>query len=198
METSRSNLTGVDPAEHEGLTGLLLRIGQGDREAFANFYRLTSRRVYGLARRIIVNVEIAQDTTQDIYLTVWRDAHKYNPVLGSAIAWLLMITHHKAVDKVRSEQAIINREARWVTASHSPDYDVVAETVTTRIEAQTVVQCLDTLSPRQREAIDLAYYDGLTYREVADHLSIPLPTIKSRIRDGLRSLRTCLDGDETK
>ncbi|MHA7278085.1 ECF RNA polymerase sigma factor SigK [Arthrobacter sp. Hz1] len=188
----------MNPAEHEGLTGLLLRIGQGDREAFATFYRLTSRRVYGLARRIIVNAEIAQDITQDIYLTVWRDAHKYNPALGSAIAWLMMITHHKAVDKVRSEQASINREARWVTASHSPDYDVVAETVTTRIEAQTVVQCLDTLSPRQREAIDLAYYDGLTYREVADRLSIPLPTIKSRIRDGLKSLRTCLDGDETK
>lgn len=181
-------------AGQEALAVLLLRAGKGDRGAFTEFYQLTSHRVYGLARRTIVNVELAQDTTQEIFLIVWQDAHRYNPAVGSPMAWLMMITHGRAVDRVRSEQAGTNREARWGAANHNPDYDVVAETVTARIEAQTVVACLDTLTPLQRQAIGLAYYDALTYREVAEHLSTPLPTVKTRIRSGLKQLRNCLDG----
>lgn len=182
------------PDGRERLTKLLLRIGQGDRESFTEFYKLTSQRVYGHARRTIVDVEISKDTTQDIYLTVWRDAPKYNPAAGSPMAWLMTITHRRAVDKVRSEQAGSTREARWSAEQQSSDYDVVAETVAARLEAQTVIKCLATLSPIQHEAISLAYYNGLTYREVAEHLSAPLPTVKTRIRNGLKQLRTCLDG----
>lgn len=190
MGTDAGGKAAVDRA---ALTVLLLRTGQGDRDAFTAFYVQTSQRVYSLARRTIVNIEISQDTTQDVYLTVWRDAHKYDPVLGSPMAWLMTITHRKSVDKVRTEQAKTNREARWGAQTHSPDYDVVAEAVEHRIEAQTVLKCLDTLSSVQREAIDLAYYGCLTYREVADRLGVPLPTIKTRIRSGLVQLRSCLD-----
>ncbi|MDF9278857.1 ECF RNA polymerase sigma factor SigK [Arthrobacter sp. EH-1B-1] len=174
------------------LAGLLVRVAQGDREAFTAFYELTSHRVYGLARRIVVDPGMAEDSAQEIFLIVWKDAHKYSPTLGSPMTWLMTITHRKAVDKVRLEQNGSNREARWGAANHSPGYDVVAETVTGRIEAETVLQCLNTLSPRQREAIDLAYYNCLTYREVAERLSAPLPTIKARIRAGLQRIQTCL------
>ncbi|MHA7175013.1 ECF RNA polymerase sigma factor SigK [Arthrobacter monumenti] len=194
IDTSRNSSTDVNakPDQHT-LAGLLLRIGQGDREAFTAFYKLTSKRVYALACKTIVSVEISQDTTQEIYLTVWRDAHRYNPVAGSAMAWLMTITHRRAVDRVRAEQAGANRELRWCVATRSTEYDVVAETVAARAETQTVVRCLDTLSDIQREAISLAYYNCLTYREVAEHLSVPLSTIKTRIRDGLTQLRACLD-----
>ncbi|WP_253908052.1 ECF RNA polymerase sigma factor SigK [Arthrobacter sp. H20] len=185
-------------ADHKPLAELLHRAGEGDRDAFTTFYQLTSGRVYGLARRVIIDTEIAHDVTQEIFLLVWQDAHKYNPTIGNPMAWLMTITHRRAVDKVRSEQARTDRDARWGVANHSPDYDVVAETVTTRIEAQSVTTCLGSLSPAQREAISLAYYNGLTYREVAERLSIPLPTIKTRIRDGLKHLRTCLDEGPTK
>lgn len=187
--------TDADPAvDRDALTTLLLRTGQGDRDAFTMFYEQTSRRVYSLARRTIVNVEMSKDTTQDVYLTVWRDAHKYDPILGSPLAWLMTITHRKSVDKVRAEEAATKREARWVAETQSFEYDVVAETVEGRIEAQTVIKCLTTLSPVQREAIGLAYYNCLTYREAAEQLSVPLPTIKTRIRSGLIQLRICLTG----
>ena len=180
--------------EQETLCDLLLRTAQGDQEAFSTFYHLTSQRVYGLARRTIVDVELAQDTTQETYVMVWQNAHKYDAAAGSAMAWLMTITHRRAVDKVRSEQACANREFRWSTTNLGVEYDVVAETVADRMEAQNVIRCLHDLSPLQREAITLAYYNCLTYREVAAHLSTPLPTIKTRIRDGLKQLRTCMDG----
>ncbi|MBG6182034.1 ECF RNA polymerase sigma factor SigK [Arthrobacter sp. CAN_A1] len=182
--------------DSQTLAGLLRLAGQGDQDAFTAFYHLTSRRVYGLARRVIVDAEIAHDATQEIFVIVWKNAHKYNPTLGTPLAWLLTITHRKAVDKVRSEQATINRQTRWGITNHTPEYDVVAETVTTRAETQSVITCLKSLSPIQQEAINLAYYNGLTYREVAEHLSIPLPTIKTRIREGLKHLRVCLDYGE--
>lgn len=185
-------------ADHKTLAELLHRTGEGDRNAFTEFYQLTAGRVYSLARRVIVDAEITHDATQEIFLIVWQDAHKYNPTMGNPMAWLMTITHRRAVDKVRSEQARTDRDARWGIASHNPGYDVVAETVTTRIEAQSVTTCLRSLSPAQQEAISLAYYNGLTYREVAERLSAPLPTIKTRIRDGLKHLRTCLEEGTTE
>lgn len=184
--------TSVEQVEQEPLSELLLGTAQGNREAFTAFYHLTSKRVYGLARRVIVDPELAQDTTQEIYVMVWLEAQKYDPAAGSAMAWLMTIAHRRAVDKVRSQQAGTNRELKWGTANQSVDYDAVAETVANRLERQEIARCLRSLSPLQREAITLAYYDCLTYREVAARLSCPLPTIKSRIRDGLKQLRTCM------
>lgn len=195
LNISEKSSTDADPpADQDTLTALLLRTGQGDRDAFTAFYKQTSHRVYSLARRTIVNVELSKDATQDIYLTVWRDAHTYDPILGSPLAWLMTIAHRKSVDKVRTEQAGTNRQARWAAETQGTECDVVAETVEARSEAQTVMESLTTLTPVQREAIYLAYYNCLTYREVAEQLSVPLPTVKTRIRSGLIQLRTCLAG----
>ncbi|MBG6192180.1 RNA polymerase sigma-70 factor (ECF subfamily) [Arthrobacter sp. CAN_A212] len=184
-------------AAHTRLAGFLHRISEGDRDAFSAFYYQTARQVYGLARRIIVDSEIAQETTQEVYLFVWQQARRYDPALGSPMAWLMTITHRRAVDKVRAEQSSTNRAARWASANHSPDYDSVAETAITRVEAQTVATCLERLSTLQGEAINLAYYQCMTYRQVSEHLSIPLSTIKTRIRDGLKNLRLCLERRRT-
>lgn len=185
-------ITPVERVEQESMSELLRESAQGDREAFTAFYELTSKRVYGLVRRIIVDAELAQDITQDIYVMVWLEARKYDPGAGSAMAWLMTIAHRRAVDRVRREQAGTNREVRWGIKNQDIEYDVVAETVTDRMEEQDVARCLRSLSRLQREAITLAYYDGLTYREVGARLSCPLPTVKSRIRDGLKQLRTCM------
>ncbi|WP_019483753.1 ECF RNA polymerase sigma factor SigK [Arthrobacter sp. TB 23] len=183
-------------ADHTRLAEYLHRISRGDHDAFTAFYHQTARQVYGLTRRIIVDTEMAKEATQDIYLIVWQEAHRYNQALGTPTAWLMTIAHRRTVDKVRAEQSSTNRAAHWATYNHTPDYDTVAETVATKIEAQTVSTCLKSLSHLQREAINLAYYQCMTYRQVSEHLSIPLSTIKTRIRDGLKSLRTCLEGHQ--
>lgn len=172
------------------LAGLLLKTGQGNHEAFTEFYRLTSARVFGVVRRVVVDPELSEEVTQETFMLVWQDAGKYNPDLGSPTGWLVTIAHRKAVDKVRSRQSSANRDARWAAAGWKHPFDEVGESVTDRMEALHVFDSLTVLSPLQRESILLAYFGCLTYREVAEKLSVPLPTIKSRIRDGLTQLRT--------
>nr|WP_081744955.1 ECF RNA polymerase sigma factor SigK [Arthrobacter sp. H14] len=179
-------------AERSELVELLARTGRGDQEAFAQLYRLTSRRVFGMAKRVLIDSELSEDATQEVYLQVWKAAGKYDPSSGTPLAWLMTIAHRRAVDKVRSEQSTSDREARYGAASHVVDHDEVVEAVTGRIEAEAVVDCLKSLTDTQQESVKLAYYGGLTYREVAEKLEVAVPTIKSRIRDGLLRLKACL------
>ncbi|KRE79860.1 ECF RNA polymerase sigma factor SigK [Arthrobacter sp. Soil763] len=174
------------------LGGLLGRIAAGDQAAFAEFYQLTSRRVYGMARRVLIDAELSEDTTQEVFLQVWQNASKFNAAAGSPLAWLMTISHRRAVDKVRSSQSASDREARYGATSQEIDHDSVSDEVGSRLEAEAVVRCLDTLTDTQQESVRLAYYGGLTYREVAEKLNAAVPTIKSRIRDGLIRLKTCL------
>ncbi|WP_104165930.1 ECF RNA polymerase sigma factor SigK [Arthrobacter sp. SX1312] len=187
-----SDESAADPGAGPTLTDLLSRIARQDRTAFALFYEQTSKRVYGLARRVLIDPELSEDATQEVYLQVWNTADRFNPSLGSPMAWLMTLAHRRAVDKVRSEQSATDREARYGAATQTVDHDDVVDTVTQRLEAESVVRCLDTLTATQQESVKLAYYGGLTYREVAERLGVAVPTIKSRIRDGLLRLKTCL------
>jgi RNA polymerase sigma-70 factor (ECF subfamily) len=181
------------PVELNGrLSNLLGQIAQGDQAAFAEFYELTSRRVFGMARRVLIDTELSEDTTQEVFLQVWQNASKFNREAGSALAWLMTISHRRAVDKVRSSQSSSEREAKYGASSQEIDHDSVSDEVGSRLEAEAVVRCLGTLTETQRESVRLAYYGGLTYREVAAKLNAAVPTIKSRIRDGLIRLKTCL------
>ncbi|WP_043441087.1 ECF RNA polymerase sigma factor SigK [Arthrobacter sp. L77] len=182
----------ADPGAGPTLADLLSRIAGQDRAAFALFYEQTSKRVYGLARRVLIDPDLSEDATQEVYLQVWNTADRFNPALGSPMAWLMTLAHRRAVDKVRSEQSATDREARYGAATQTVDHDDVVDTVTQRLEAESVVRCLDTLTATQQESVKLAYYGGLTYREVAEKLGVAVPTIKSRIRDGLLRLKTCL------
>ncbi|MCO4235863.1 sigma-70 family RNA polymerase sigma factor [Pseudarthrobacter raffinosi] len=174
------------------LAGLLARIAGGDQAAFAEFYQLTSRRVFGMARRVLIDPELSEDTTQEVFLQVWQNAAKFNPEAGSPLSWLMTISHRRAVDKVRSSQSATDREAKYGASSQDVDHDSVSTEVDSRLEAEAVVRCLETLTDTQQESVRLAYYGGLTYREVAEKLNAAVPTIKSRIRDGLIRLKTCL------
>jgi RNA polymerase sigma-70 factor (ECF subfamily) len=174
------------------LAGLLSRIAGGDQAAFAEFYQLTSRRVFGMARRVLIDPELSEDTTQEVFLQVWQNAAKFNPEAGSPMSWLMTISHRRAVDKVRSAQSATDREAKYGASSQDVDHDSVSAEVDSKLEAEAVVRCLETLTDTQQESVRLAYYGGLTYREVAERLNAAVPTIKSRIRDGLIRLKTCL------
>ncbi|MEU4314642.1 ECF RNA polymerase sigma factor SigK [Nocardia sp. NPDC024068] len=173
---------------------LLQAAGSGDRQAFTDFYRETSPRVFGLARRILRNPTAAEEATQEVYLQVWSAAARYDPARSSAIGWLMMITHRRAVDRVRAEESAAGREIVYGHTHLGRDHDIVSETVHQRLDEAAVRDCLEVLTSTQREAVALAYYSGRTYREVADQLESPLPTIKSRIRDGLKRLQNCLSG----
>ncbi len=177
-----------------GLAALLAAVATGNRDAFTRFYRATSPRVFGLALRILRGQAAAEEVTQEVYLQVWTTAERYDPALSTPIGWLMMLTHRRAVDRVRAEQSSTVRDRAFGHAHLGRDHDAVAETVGQRLEEQAVAHCLDTLTDTQREAIGLAYYSGHTYREVAEQLDAPLSTVKSRIRDALKRLQSCLSG----
>jgi len=172
------------------LDNLMKRVAVGDQDAFAALYDAVAPRAYGLIRRITRNPALAEEVTQDALIEVWRNASRFDAERGSAVGWILSIAHNRAVDRVRSEQAAADRDRRAGAAS-VPFDEVIAE-VTARLEHEAVRRCLRALTGIQREAILLAYYGGLTYRDVAERLGAALPTIKTRMRDGLIRLRDCL------
>ncbi|WP_227984398.1 ECF RNA polymerase sigma factor SigK [Nocardia spumae] len=183
-----------DPEAARQLAEQLRGIADGDRLAFTQFYRSTNHRVYGLALRILRRPAAAEEIAQDIYLYVWNEAERYDSRLASPIGWLMMLTHRRAVDRVRVESSSTTRDLAFGHRNLGRDHDIVAETVTQRSEERAVVECLATLTETQRETVALAYYGGRTYSEVAEHLDIPLNTVKTRIRDGFKRLRNCLAG----
>jgi RNA polymerase sigma-70 factor (ECF subfamily) len=174
----------VDPND------LLRRVARGDEAAFAAFYDHIAARVYGLVRRVLRDPAQAEEVAQEALVETWRTASRFDPAKGSATGWALTIAHRRAVDRVRSEQASSDRMRR-VAVTDVP-FDSVAEEAAAQIEYQQVRRCLGGLTALQREAIDLAYYQGHTYREVAELLDTALPTVKTRMRDALIRLRDCL------
>jgi RNA polymerase sigma-70 factor, ECF subfamily len=183
-------LRSVPGAAQPPLDELLLATARGDEAALAQLYDALSPAVYGLARRVVRDPARAEEVTQDVFLSVWRFATRFDPAKGSARTWVLTLTHRRAVDVVRADAAASRREQQ--VAAYDTPFDTVLEEAATRIQGEQVRNCLDTLTDLQRESVLLAYYGGYTYREVSMLLDARLPTVKTRMRDGLIRLRDCL------
>ncbi|WP_299537711.1 sigma-70 family RNA polymerase sigma factor [uncultured Streptomyces sp.] len=185
------HISGV-PAPGPDLQELLVRVARGDQDAFAAVYDAVSGPVLGLIRRVLRDPAQSEEVAQEVLVEVWRTAPRYQPSRGAAMNWILTLAHHRAVDRVRSAEASAAREHKAALLERTPAFDEVTEQVETRLEREQVRRCLRTLSELQRQSVTLAYYQGLTYREVGELLSVPLGTIKTRLRDGLIRLRDCL------
>ncbi|MCW2831728.1 MAG: polymerase subunit sigma [Aeromicrobium sp.] len=180
-----------DDGEAPDLGSLLVRVARGDETAFAAVYDALGSAVYGLARRVIRDPSRAEEVSQEVFIQVWQSAVKFDPARGNAKSWVLTLAHRRAVDAVRHDQAATNRENRY-DWSNGPDFDEVEETVTISLEHEQVRRCMAGLTDLQREAVNLAYYQGYTYAEVADVLNANPATVKTRMRDGLVRLRDCM------
>lgn len=181
-----------EPAAAPDAEFLLRAVARGDETAFERLYDLVAPRVYGLIRRVLRDPAQAEEVAQEVLVEVWRTAARFDPARGSATAWIFTIAHRRAVDRVRAEQAGADRVRRMAGSATQTPYDDVVEEATAHLEQQQVRRCLKSLTDLQREAITLAYYGGYTYREVAELLNTALPTVKTRMRDGLIRLRDCL------
>ena len=178
------------------LSGLIQATAQGDQGSFAELYDATAPRVLGLVLRVLRDRAQAEEVTQEVFLQVWRSAGSFDPSRGSALAWLLTLAHRRAVDRVRSAQAQSKRDLAYEAQHVETPFDSTAETAQERMEATRVRSALAVLTSSQRSAIELAFFDGLTHREVSERLGVPLGTAKTRIRDGLKRMREQMGGGQ--
>lgn len=171
------------------LVDLLKACGRSDEAAFAQLYDATASRAVGLAVRVVRDPAQAEEVAQEAFLEIWRTAARFDPAKGSPLGWLLTIVHRKAVDRVRSAEASTRRDTTYHQQNPSIDHDSTAEAAQASLEARRVRNALESLTPVQREALELAYFGGYTHTEVATMLDLPVGTAKTRIRDGLIRLR---------
>jgi RNA polymerase sigma-70 factor (ECF subfamily) len=170
---------------------LVVAIGRWRQEALAEAYRRHAGAVMALASRVLASRNLAEEVVQEIFLRLWNHADRFDPERGSLRSWLLAQAHGRAVDLLRSESARKGREERDVRGRAESGYDLEHEVFDLAV-AEQVREALTALPVDERRAIELAYFGGLTYREVAVRLDQPEGTVKSRIRAGLKRLRTGL------
>ena len=168
---------------------LLVQAARGDRDAYSALFDRVAPKVVGVCRRVVRDPSRSEEVAQEVLAEVWRKAERFDPDRGSAMTWIMTIAHRRSVDCVRSAQASRDRDERVGHRDRERAFDVVSEAVQTRADHQQVRTALAQLTSLQRQAIDLAYFGGHTYREVAEVLGAPLGTVKTRIRDGLVRLR---------
>lgn len=175
------------------LDELLTRAAIGDEAAFAALYDATARRVFGLALKILGSHDAAEEATLAAYTYIWRHASRFDPQKGSVVAWILTIGRSRALDVLRSRVRQRDRERSLGAASEISDVapDPEALGIGSQ-EGRRIRQALESLPAEQREAIEAAYFAGLTHSEIADRFGQPLGTVKTRIRLGLLSLRQIL------
>jgi RNA polymerase sigma-70 factor (ECF subfamily) len=170
---------------------LVTSIARYSEVALAEVYRRHGRAVYGLARRVLQDEAEAEDVTQEVFLRLWREPERFDPDRGSLRSFLLAQAHGRAVDAVRSSSSRRARESREAARTARAEYDLQHEVWDLAL-ADQVAQALGALSDDERRAIELAYFEGHTYRDVARVLGQPEGTVKSRIRSGMRRLRDAL------
>ena len=183
---SQQAISTIDPS-------LLARVGRGDHQAFSQLYDQSSTLLFTLAVKILGNHEAAAELLQDVYLEVWRKVSRYDVGRGTPIAWLVTLTKSRAIDRLRArpargDQATSSLEAG--TAGQATDGDPNSfETKADQELRAAVVRAVAGLPQAQQQAIELAYYEGLSHTEIAARLNQPLGTVKTRIKLGMSKLR---------
>jgi RNA polymerase sigma-70 factor, ECF subfamily len=182
---------------NDRLAALMAKVALGDQNAFADLYRLSSPHLYGVAVRILREGSAAEEVLQEAFVSVWHHAGSYEAAKSQPLTWLSAIVRNRCLDQLR------RRELDTVTMTADDDdgkeFDLPSgdptpvEMLMAGAEAQSVRDCVDTLDAGPKQAIALAFYQGLSHAELADHMRQPLGTVKSWVRRGLERLKSCLD-----
>jgi RNA polymerase sigma-70 factor, ECF subfamily len=170
---------------------LLQRIGRRDVAAFQEFYRKFSGLVFSSIHRVLNDHQDAEDIMQEVLVQIWQKAHLYEPSKGKPLTWITTMARNRAIDRIRSKQrrSRLNDDFEQESKSTQPEFDQdTSDLVGTRESDRVVKKAVMELTPDQREAIQLAYFEGLTQSEIADKLREPLGTVKARIRRGVQRL----------
>ncbi|WP_322081200.1 sigma-70 family RNA polymerase sigma factor [Burkholderia sp. BCC1972] len=181
----------ADALRRAHLNQVMSRVASGDQAAFAELYRLTSSRVFGLILRMIHDRGEAEDLLQEVYTAAWRHADAFDPARGGAMTWLTTLARNRTIDRLRQHRdAQLDDEQALELPDEDPTPAALAEASQ---ERQRLERCLERLDPPQGRAVREAFFSGATYSELAARLRVPLGTMKSWIRRSLMQLKVCLE-----
>lgn len=178
------------PVRHKSelVDELLVRVQNGDREAFSSLYDVTASQVLGLAVQVLHDRAQAEEITQEVFLELWQQSKSFDPAKGSAKAWIFRLTRQRAIDRLRSHRAAVTRDDRDALLDAAKAVESVEQATVTNLDRELVRTALERVGEPHKTAILLAYFQGLTNRELAEVTGVPLGTAKTRLRDGLRKL----------
>ncbi|OII12618.1 ECF RNA polymerase sigma factor SigK [Curtobacterium sp. MCBA15_008] len=188
VERDTESWSSAEPAQASP-DDLLSRVATGDQAAFSELYDVLSGRVLGLVTRLLRDRAQSEEVAQEVFLEVWQQATRYDRKRGTAASWILTMAHRRAVDRVRASQSSHDRDTKIGIRDFEAGFDQVSESVEIRIEHERVSRALGKLTEFQRQAVQLAYYGGYSHSEMAEHLGVPIGTVKTRLRDGMIRLR---------
>lgn len=194
-----SENTGGKENKQEVLARLMKRTAKQDWKAYSLLYSMTSPQIYGMMLSMTNYASACEDLMQEVYVTVWRKAGKYNPEKAAVSTWLATIARNRTLDWLRSQSSGVNQRTidQSVEALELASVNEGPESWTQASGQRVSLQdCMEHLSDEQRNAIQLAYFEGHTHAELAERLNSALGTVKSWVRRGLASLKTCLQGAE--
>lgn len=184
------------------LAQLLSRVALGDRAAFAALYRDSRAHLFGVILRINPDRAQAEDLLQDIFINIWRSAGSFDAARAQPMTWLTSIARNRAIDSLRRQKADVQTLSTSIVGDDGEEDDLLAsqasdaagplDLLVQAAQARDVAHCVSALSADQQQCVALAFYQGLSYSEVADHLAQPLGTVKSWVRRALLSLKDCL------
>jgi RNA polymerase sigma-70 factor (ECF subfamily) len=179
-------------ASQDPLAPLMPRIAQGDRAALRALYQATSAKLFGVCLRILSDREESEDVLQDVYLTVWRRADRFDPERASVTTWISAIARNRAIDRLRARGplALADPAEELEIADDAPGPEAL---LSASDAAGRLAACLGELDPRTRAVIRTAFFEGVTYEALARRMDAPLGTVKSWIRRGLARLKGCLE-----
>ena len=180
-----------DPSDRDRLSDLLGAVARGDRSALSEVYQRTHAKLYGICLRLLGSQSDAEDALQDVFLLVWRKAASFDRSRASPITWLSVMARNRSIDRLRQRRSTDAEvdEAIDVAADDPSAFEIAAASQ----DRARLAQCLEELDERARAMIRAAFLGGATYSELATRESVPLGTMKSWIRRGLKSLRGCLE-----
>jgi RNA polymerase sigma-70 factor, ECF subfamily len=177
----------------DALPGLLSDCARRDRRAFSRLYEATSAKLFGVALRILRREDWAEEVLQDCYVSIWLHAPEYRAALAAPMTWMTSIVRNRCLDWLRRPRMEIADEDGSIGEKTASDNPGPLDDLERMGEARALVRCMEGLDARQRQAIALAFYDGLSHSELAAHLREPLGTVKTWVRRGLQRLRDCLE-----
>ena len=181
----------ISADDADPLRPLLAQCALGNRQAFETLYRSVSPRLHGVALRFMGRTDLAEEVLQEAFVRIWYNASRYEAHLAAPMTWMVNITRNLAIDQLRKrrEQPLVDGQQDAMVDDAPSAHDLLDS----QREANALNRCLETLDGMQRQSISVAYFQGLSCSELADHLAAPLGSVKSWIRRGMERLRRCLE-----